>query len=133
MKFPSWLPVYGDKDFRGYCATEAQEQIAFFDYIKAVHPALAEVCIHPRNEGLRSYGQARWQKREGMTIGAADIIIPAAPSFVCELKRRDHTQSKWRDGQQDYLSAALLLGSFVCVALGFDAAILALTDWRTRL
>ena len=57
-----------------------------------------------------------------MVKGASDIIIPGGPAFVCELKRRDHTQSKWQDGQQEYLDAAQRAGAFVCIALGYKAA-----------
>ena len=64
-----------------------------------------------------------------MTPGASDIIIPASVSFVCELKRKDHTQSKWQDGQIEYLEAANHAGAFVCVALGWEAAWQAFNDW----
>jgi len=64
-----------------------------------------------------------------MTVGAADIIIPARVAFVCELKRRDHTQSAWQDGQLTYLQAAERAGAFACVALGWEAAWQALGVW----
>ena len=64
-----------------------------------------------------------------MVKGAADVIIPASPAFVCEIKRRDHTKSQWQDGQQEYLNAAQKAGAFVCVALGADAAWEAFDDW----
>lgn len=129
MKFPDWLPVYGDQSFRGRCAVESVEQIAFFDYLKLKHPKVAMIAVHQRNEGKRSFAQARWQKREGMTKGASDIIIPGLPSFVCELKRKDHTKSTWKDGQIDYLEAAWNHGAFACVALGHEAALEALLKW----
>lgn len=62
------------------------------------------------------------EKSEGMTTGAADIIIPGAPAFVCELKRRDHTKSAISDEQLAYLEAAKEAGAWVCIALGADAA-----------
>jgi hypothetical protein len=64
-----------------------------------------------------------------MTEGASDIIIPGCPAFVCELKRRDHTKSKWQDGQLEYLETAQKAGAFVCVALGADAAMEAFEEW----
>ena len=67
-----------------------------------------------------------------MTKGASDIIIPGSPAFVCELKRRDHTKSRWEDGQQEYLTAAQDAGAFVCIALGADAAMEAFNDWLRR-
>jgi hypothetical protein len=79
-------------------------------------------ALHPRNEGKRTHFQSAHQKAEGMTSGACDIVIPGNPSFVCELKRRDHTQSVWQKDQEQYLRTAQQLGSFACVALGADAA-----------
>jgi hypothetical protein len=64
-----------------------------------------------------------------MTVGASDIIVPGCPAFVCEMKRQDHTKSRWQDGQIEYLLQAQENGAFVCVALGYVAAIEALKDW----
>lgn len=61
-------------------------------------------------------------KAEGMVSGASDIIIPGSPSFVCEMKRRDHTKSSLAPEQVEYLRAAKKTGAFVCIALGCDAA-----------
>jgi hypothetical protein len=125
--------IYGDQTFRGKCPTEALEQITFFRRLRDAYPTTwGLLAVHPRNEGLKTGGQfiaVSRHKAEGMTIGAADIIIPGRPSFVCELKRRDRTQSAWQDGQMEYLTAAQRTGSFSCVALGCDAAWDAFQDW----
>lgn len=78
---------------------------------------------------MRHYKQVSREKAEGMTKGASDIIIPGCPAFVCELKRRDRTQSSWQDGQLEYLEAAKRAGAFACVALGADAATEAFEEW----
>lgn len=88
------------------------------------------MALHPRNEGKRTHLQVAKEKSEGMTTGATDIVIPASPAFVCELKRRDHTQSKLADEQLAYLRAAAASGSYACIALGVDAAWEAFEDWR---
>lgn len=130
MRFPSWIKVYGNRDFRGDCPQELAEQITFFQWLRLQHPELHRIAIHPRNEGKRTYQQARRQRLEGaLNVGASDVIIPAAPAFVCEIKRRDHTKSRWQKGQQEYLKAAQDAGAFVCVALGADAAIEALQEY----
>lgn len=126
MKLPDWLPVYGDSNFRGACPTESAEQMTFFNQIRR----LERCAIHPRNEGKRHYKQVAREKAEGMTPGASDIIIPGCPSFVCELKRQDHTKSRWQDGQIEYLEAAKENGSFVCVAFGWQAAMEAYKEWK---
>ena len=135
MKFPPEIPVYGDATFRGKCPTEDVEQASFFNRLRREFPdSWGRLALHPRNEGLKERGQFSTvikHKAEGMTAGAADIIIPASCSLVCEMKRRDHTLSHWQDGQQEYLLAALAAGSFACVALGAVGAWEAFEAWRT--
>ena len=133
MKIPDWLTCYGDMAYRGECASETMEQVTFFGRLRREYPiTLALIAVHPRNEGKRTFNQTNRQKAEGMTKGASDILIPGNPSFVCELKRRDHTKSAWQEGQKEYLEAAMANGSFVCVALGADAAWEALQEWIVR-
>lgn len=126
MKFPEWLNVYGDLNFRGECPPESSEQITFFNKIRKLEPC----ALHPRNEGKRSFHQAAKYKAEGMTPGAADIIIPGAPAFVCELKRQDHTKCRWQKDQISFLEACHKNGAFVCVALGWEAAMEAYSEWK---
>lgn len=128
------FPVYGDLSFRGKCPKETVEQVTFFNRLRREYPdTWGRLALHPRNEGLKRGGQfsaVSLHKAEGMTPGASDIIIPGAPSFVCELKRRDNTQCKWQDGQVEYLTAAHAAGCFACVAFGVDAAWDALLAWQ---
>lgn len=130
MKLNNDITVYGDPSFRGKCPTENAEQITFFARIRKQYPdTYGLIAVHVRNEGRKTWAKAAFHKAGGQAKGASDIIIPGAPTFVCELKRCDHTQSKWQDGQQTYLFAAKNSGSFVCVALGADAAMDAFYDW----
>lgn len=123
MKFPEWLTVVGDRDFKGDCKPERVEQVEFFARLRAEFPSLAAVAIHPRNEGKRTMHQASLEKQEGMNPGASDIIIPCAFPIIIEMKRKDHRQSRWQKGQLEYLEAAKDLGCMVAVALGAEAAI----------
>lgn len=136
MRFPDWLPVYGDTSFRGKCPKEDLEQVSFFNRLRGEYPdTWGMIALHPRNEGLKEKGQFSTvlkHKAEGMTKGAADVIIPASPSFVCEIKRRDHTLSHWQEGQQEYLQAAQAAGAFACVALGAVGAWEAFGVWRAK-
>jgi len=132
MKFNKALSVYGDVSFRGVCPPESAEQKTLFTEIRRRYPdSLGLIALHPRNEGVRHWSQAAIHTAEGMVKGAADLIIPGCPAFVCELKRRDHTQSKWESGQQEYLLACQSAGAFVCVALGWESAIKAITEWES--
>jgi hypothetical protein len=123
MKFPPWLTVYGDQSYRGRCPVETSEQISLFAWLDWNHKDLAEITLHPKIEGKRTWQQVQAEKKMGgINKGASDIIIPGGPSLVLELKRKDHTQSSWRAGQKEYLLGAKNNGAIVCVALGFEAA-----------
>lgn len=123
MKLPDNIKVYGDTEYRGACPAENAEQVTFFNRIRKRYPeTYGALALHPRNEGRRTLLQAAHQKAEGMTTGATDIVIPASPPFVCELKRRDHTKSEIRLEQARYMQAAQQMGAFCCIALGVDAA-----------
>lgn len=127
------VPVFGDTGYRGECPAESVEQISFFSRLRREYPdSHGLIAIHPRNEGQlvgRQFSSVVRRNAEGMTKGAADIIIPGAPTFVCEMKRRDHTKSKWEDGQESYLEAAAEAGAFACLALGAEAAWKAFEEW----
>lgn len=127
------VPIYGDTKWRGKCHLERVEQVSVFSRLRRDHPETwGRLAVHPRNEGLLENGQfqgIKKHKEEGMSPGASDLIIPGSPTFVCEIKRKDITQSKWQPGQKEYLVAAQDAGCFVCVALGAVAAWEAFTDW----
>ena len=133
MKFHPDIPVYGDIKFRGDCPSESAEAVTFFAKLRREYPdSYGVIATHIRNEGKRTYHQVAKQKAEGMTIGASDILIPASPAFACELKRQDHTKSKWQEGQQEYLLQASKHGAFVCVALGYVGAYEAFNFWISK-
>ncbi len=131
------VPIYGNIHFRGICPKEEIEQASFFSRIRREYPdTWGRIALHPRNEGLKRAGQFSTVLKhaaEGMTKGAADIIIPGPRTFVCELKRADHTKSAWQDGQLEYLTAAQATGAFACVALGATAAWVAFEVWLEQI
>lgn len=133
MKIPDWLPCYGDRNYRGECPKEGAEQVTFFNKLRKEYPETwGRLAIHPKNEEKRSgpkFRQLERDKAMGLSTGASDIIIPGKPSFVCEMKRKDHTQSKWEPDQLPYLEAAHKVGSFACVALGWEGAWQAFEEW----
>lgn len=127
---PTTVRLYGNTEWRGKCPPEGLEQITFFNRVRSQYPdTWGAIALHVRNEGKRYREQIALHKAEGMTAGAADIIIPGRITFVCELKRQDHTKSKWQPNQLEYLEASGNSGAFACVALGCDAAWQALHDW----
>lgn len=133
MIFPEWLKVYGDKTYRDKkCPVEDAELVTFINQLKKLYPdSFGRLVLHIPNEGKRkAHETANLKKKGALNTGASDIILPGSPSFVMEMKRRDHTLSDWEEGQIDYLSASLSTGCTVCVALGWEAAMMAFNDWR---
>jgi len=124
LKKLSNIKVYGDTKYRNKnCPTESQEQMTFFNMIRSIFPATyGRIAFHQRNESKRSYKQASFHKAEGLTKGVPDIVIPGKATFLCELKRQDHTLCRIGEEQIEYLEAAQKMGSFCCVALGWEAA-----------
>jgi len=131
MILPNSIRLFGDPAYRGPCETENAAQVTLFAAIRRQWPnTWGKLAFHPRNEGKRTIGQAMWQKAEGLTEGTVDLIIPTIQPLVLELKRKDHTKSKWQPGQVEYLEAAQDAGAWACVALGFDAAWKAVKTWH---
>lgn len=124
-----WLTVYGNKAYRGDCPKEDAELVTFFNILRRDYPDLSERAFHVENEGKKNFAQVTQSKIKGQLSGVSDIIIIDTPSFVCEMKRRDHTKSTWQSGQLPFLESCHKAGAFVCVALGYDAAMEAVHDW----
>lgn len=122
------FPVFGDVTFRGSCPSEEAEQVAAVAQLR--RDDLGALVIHVKNEGRRTMRQAQRDKANGLAPGAPDLWIPGAPTFLCEVKRRDHTKSRWQDGQVDYLTEAQAAGAFSCLCLGEKGVLKAFEVWR---
>ena len=135
MKLPVGIPVFGDLTFRDKkCPFEVAEQVTFFNQLRAAHPdTFGLIAVHVRNEGKKTPDQVRREKAEGMATGSPDIIIPGNPSFLCELKRKDHVESKLQPMQVPYLMASQKAGAYVCIAFGWVAAMEAFNHWRLNI
>lgn len=130
MILPQNIPIYGDTSYRGKCPTETAEAVTLFSMIRLTYPkTLGKIAIHIKNEGKRKHSQAQWDKASGMVKGASDVMIPGSPTFVSEIKRKNHTLSKISKEQVEYLEAAKENGAFVCIALGYEAALEAIKEW----
>lgn len=131
MRFPKNITVYGDKSYRNKkCPKEGAEQITFFNELRKLHPEVAAIACHIKNEGRRTHGQIMHDKANGMVTGAPDIIIPGCPTLLIELKRADHTESTLGKAQVNYLNCAQDHGATVCIALGYKAALEAVEVWK---
>ena len=120
MKLPTNIQVFGKPEALD-TASESTHAITFFNKLRREYPAYGAIATHIRNEGKRTQQQAMRQKAEGMTKGAADIIIPCCPPFICEMKSRN-PNAKVSPEQIEYLTNAQALGAFVCIAIGYQGA-----------
>lgn len=132
MKLNKEIPVFGDPNYRNKkCPSEMVSQINFVSWLKFNYPDYHRYLIHPKTEGKRTRNQIDLAiKTGGLPTGASDLVIPASPSFVVEIKREDHTLSAWQPEQQKYLLFAKSLGCFVGVALGCEGAKEAFLKWH---
>ena len=131
MNFPKFLKVYGDQSFRGDCPHEDYALTSFFSRIrKDYSTSYGLLAFHPKNEGKRTKQQNNIDKMKGLTKGVCDVIIIGNPTLCLEIKRDDHTKSKFQPGQLEFLEHSHNSGAFVCVALGYQAALLAFEEWR---
>lgn len=133
MKLNPSIPVFGDSSYRGKCPTEDIEQINFFSWLKFNYPEYANLFIHPKIEGKRTGVQITYDQKTGaMQKSMPDLMIICENPFCVELKRQDHTKSKWQDGQQEKLESLSDAGCFTGIALGADAAKEAFKLWLTK-
>lgn len=132
MKVDKRIRIFGDVSYRGKCNQEETDQINWVSWLQEHYPHEHRLMVHPKNEGSRSGFQADLDRKTGsLNKGASDCVIPGCPSFVVELKRKDHTKSRWQTGQQEYLIAAAESGCFVGVAFGFEAMKEAFLEWKS--
>jgi hypothetical protein len=127
------FPVFGNIEFRGKCPLEKVEQVSVVNRIRSTYPDTWGLLLtHIRNEGISDklqHNVAMKHRAEGMVKGACDLIIPAARTFCCEIKRCDPNLSKLDKDQVKYLTAAHNAGAFACVALGAVGAWAAFETW----
>ncbi len=128
-KLSEKVRIYGDTDYRGKCKHEDFEVASFMAWVRYNHPQYALLITHIKNEGKRSWGQARRDKGIGMVKGYADIICIGSPCLVLEMKRKDHTLSNLGSEQALHLNSASVAGAYTCVCLGEEPAKEAFQDW----
>lgn len=130
MKFNESIPVFGDVNFRGECKKEDAEQMDFVSWLKFNYPLHYGRLVHVKTEGKRTYQQVNYERRMGgIPTGFSDICIMGKPDFIVELKRKDHTKSRWQNGQEKFIDDMTSLGKFTGVALGADGAKEAFLQW----
>jgi len=127
MKIPPQIKVYG-KQVKGKQPSEGSEQITFFAQLEKRYPVIFKVATHIKNEGRKTFQQAQKDKLMGLVKGASDIVIPGCPSLLIEMKSKD-VKSKASTEQIEYLLNAQALGSSVCIAYGWEAALQAVGEW----
>lgn len=122
------IKVYGDLSYRNpKTAREDSEAQTLVNQIRKRYPHV--LFMHIKNEGKKTKAQADFDRSMGMMQGASDFIFLGSPAMCLELKRKDHTLSKWQPNQQLFLIKAQDQGCFCAVAFGWEAGMQAVEDW----
>lgn len=130
VNIPSWLPTFGDLNFRGDCPKEDYVLSSVISRIRKDYPSsYGLVAFHVKNESKRTTGQINIDKMKGLTKGVSDVIIIGNPTLCLEIKRQDPTKSKFETGQLEFLEQAQKQGAFCCVAFGYQGALDAFHHW----
>lgn len=128
MKISSEIKVYGDLDFRDKnCAKEDLVVQTIVNQVRKRYPHV--LFTHIKNEGKRTKAQMDFDKSMGLLGGVSDLVFFGNPMMCMEVKRKDHTLSKWQPYQQEFLIETQKQGVFSCVVLGWEAGIEAVEDW----
>ena len=127
MKIDKRIRVYGDINYRGDCPKEDAESQTFVNQMRKRFPHV--LFTHIKNEGKKTKAQSDFDKSMGMQNGMPDFILLGVPPLPLEMKRRDHTKSKWQPNQQEILLQLAEQGCMSVVALGWEAAMQAVEDW----
>ena len=123
------IKTYGTQQ-TGDQPSEAAEMTTFFNQLKKLHPDIHALALHVRNEGKRDHKDANIMKMQGGFIkGAPDIVIMGKPTFLCEMKSKSK-KSRVAKEQIEFLERADKAGCFCCVAYGWEAAMMAVEEWR---
>ena len=86
------------------------------------------VFLHPANGGYRTIYEATLFKRMGVRAGASDLILLHAGKFYAlELKVEGRSAT---DSQNEFIAAVEAAGGTGFVAVGLDAAIRKLEEWK---
>lgn len=122
------IRCYGDLNYRNPKAPrEDQEAQTLVNQVRKKYPYV--LFMHIKNEGKKTKAQADFDRSMGMMAGASDFIFLGVPPMALELKRQDHTLSKWQPKQQEFLIAAQEQGAMSCVCFGWEAGMQAVEDW----
>ena len=128
MKIDPRIKVYGSLDYRNpKTAKEDQEAQTIVNQVRKRYPHI--LFMHIKNEGKKTKAQADFDRSMGMMAGASDFIFLGNPTMCLELKRKDHTLSKWQPNQENFLIEAQQQGCFSVVCFGWEAGMEAIEDW----
>lgn len=128
MKIDPRIQVYGNLEYRDTkCPREDGEAQTLVNQVRKRYPDI--LFMHVKNEGKKTKAQADFDRSMGMLSGASDFLFLGSPSMCLELKRKDHTLSKWQPKQQEFLIKAQEQGCFACVCFGWEAGLQAVEDW----
>ena len=128
MKIDTRIKVYGDLTHRDTkCPREDEEQKTIVNQVRKRYPELLFTSV--KNEGKKTTSQSDYDKAMGLTAGVSDLVFFGNPTLCLEVKRKDHTKSKWQPMQESFLIKAKEQGAMACVCFGWEAGMDAVEDW----
>lgn len=128
MNIDPRVRIFGDLNYRNKkCPQEATEQQTVINQVRIHYPFLVYTSI--KNEDKRTSAQMKLEQSMGFRAGVSDLVFFGNPTLCIEMKRQDHTMSKWQPEQQPFLIEAQAQGAMTCVCFGWQAAMQAIEEW----
>lgn len=104
---------------------EHEEQAALIGWSK-YHPICKLYLRAIEQAGKRSYGQACFLKKRGLTAGTSDLLLAYPAHGKCgmwiEMKRKDPKLSRVSEDQKDFLELMKGVGYEAVIAYGWEDA-----------
>lgn len=120
------IKIYGEVS-KGDCPDENKECQTIVNQVRKHHPEI--IMLHISNEGRRSKAQMDFAYSMGFVKGASDYLIVGNPMGLLEVKRKNYSHKLSKE-QEDFLVKAHDKGAVVGMALGWEAGLEFIEDWK---
>lgn len=127
MKMHPLIKVYGEIQ-KGACPDENTECQTIVNQNKKHNPHV--MILHIKNEGSRTKAQMDFTNSMGFIKGASDYLLVGNPMGFLEVKRKNYSHKITKE-QELFLLNAQARGAFVGIALGWEAGMRFIEDWKS--
>lgn len=126
MKIDPRIKVYGTVQ-KGLCPDENTECQTIVNQTKKRSPEV--MILHIANEGSRTKAQMDFAYSMGFIKGASDYLLVGNPMGFLEVKRKNYSHKLTKE-QEAFLIKAQEQGAVVGMALGWEAGLEFIEDWK---